>query len=276
MLRLRLLVAALVLPLLTWIIFTPNTAPFFGFCLASLAVAVSELGGMVRGRGLPFRWPVVLAAVMGLGVAAGFASPAGGAGPFWVLAAALSFGTLLALLLWEVLAGEAEAAFPAVAAGVFSVLLLGGVGASVMLLRRLDFGAWWVAILFGCNWVFDAGAMLGGRWLGRTPLAPAISPHKTVEGVGVGLGVNAVVALAIYFTLLPAGLRFPAWGFAALAVALGLLAQVGDLAESMIKRWAGSKNSSDIIPGHGGVLDKMDSAIFTAPLLYAFALWWLR
>jgi phosphatidate cytidylyltransferase len=276
MLRLRLLVAALVLPLLTWIIFSPNSMPFFGFCLACLAVAVSEFGGMVRGRGLPFRWPVVLAAVMGLGMAAGFAAPAGGPWPFLVLAAVLTFGSLLVLLLWEVLAGQTEAAFPAVAAGVFAVFLLGGVGASVMLLRRLDFGAWWVAILFGSNWVYDAGAMLGGRWLGRTPLAPAISPHKTVEGVAVGLAINAGIALVIYHTLLPAGLRFPAWGFALLSVALGALAQLGDLAESLIKRWAGSKNSSEIIPGHGGVLDKMDSAIFTAPLLYAFALWWLR
>lgn len=276
MLRVRILVALLVLPLITWMIFSPVTAPFYGLCLATLSVAVFELGGMVRGQGLPFRWPVVLAAVLGLGGIAAFAPTAGGVWPILAAVAPLLIGTLLALLLWEVLAGRTESAFPGAAAGASIVLLLGGVGVSVILLRRLEFGSWWVTILLGSNWVYDAGALLGGRWFGRTPLAPKVSPHKTVEGLVVGLAANALVALGIYVTLLPTGLRFSPWGFAGLTVALGVLAQLGDLAESLIKRWSGSKNSSEIIPGHGGVLDKMDSCIFTAPLLFAFALWWLR
>jgi phosphatidate cytidylyltransferase len=276
-LKQRLIVAILILPLFTWLIFTPGTAPLFGFFLAGLAIEVFELSQIIRQRGLPFRWPVVLPAVLAMAVVAGF-WPATGA---WPLAAAAWFWAILlaaslALAVWELFTPSAESSFPGLAIQVFAIVMLGGIASFAFLLRRLPHGSWWVAMLFGFNWLYDAGAYFGGKWFGRRPLAPAISPAKTVEGVIGGLLVNLAAALLVFFTLLPRELGFSAAGFAAWALAQGLLAQAGDLSESLIKRWSGLKDSPGFIPGHGGVLDKFDNAFFTAPILYALACLLLR
>lgn len=259
-------------------IFHADPSPLFGFFLAGLAAGVLELGRLIRHRGLPFRWPVVMAAVLAIGALAGFGPglpAAWGAtqpGVFWTVLIA----AMLALGLWEMLAAKAEASFPGLAAQCFAILMLGGVGSYIFRLRLLPQGVWWITILFGFNWLYDAGAYFGGRWFGRRPLAPAISPAKTVEGLLGGLLANGAVSLIVYFTLLPRELGFSAAGFAALAVVQGLLAQAGDLTESLIKRWSGMKDSAGLIPGHGGVLDKFDSAFYTAPILYWFASFFMQ
>ncbi|NTV53525.1 MAG: phosphatidate cytidylyltransferase [Candidatus Firestonebacteria bacterium] len=155
----------------------------------------------------------------------------------------------------------------------FALLMLGGLGSFFPRLRHLPHGSWWFFLLFTFNWVYDAGAYFGGRWWGRTKLVPSISPGKTVEGLVTGLAANALVAAAIFPAVLPAGMGLTRPILIPLAVALGLLAQAGDLVESLIKRWSGRKDSAGIIPGHGGVLDKVDSSFFNAPVLYAVACW---
>lgn len=273
MLKQRVIVALVFLPLFVYLIFSAATAPLFGLLLAGMAVEVYELGLIIRHRGLPFRWPVVGAAVLGMGVLAGF-WPLGPGG--WPLAIAAGFwiillAAMLALAIWEVAAPRPEVSFPGLAAQIFAVVMLGGIGVFVFLLRRLPHGSWWVAILFGFNWLYDGGAYFGGRWFGKRPLAPAISPGKTVEGFLSGLVVNLLFGLGVYYFLLPRGMGFSAAGFAAWTLVQGLLAQAGDLSESLIKRWSGLKDSAGFIPGHGGVLDKFDSAFFAAPVLYALA-----
>lgn len=111
----------------------------------------------------------------------------------------------------------------------------------------------------------DTFAYLGGRLLGKTPLAPAISPNKTVEGGLIGL-VGGASAGFLYLSTTDHSSSILA--LAATCVFASALSQIGDLFESLIKRTSGVKDSGKILPGHGGVLDRIDGVLFTAPLLY--------
>jgi phosphatidate cytidylyltransferase len=120
----------------------------------------------------------------------------------------------------------------------------------------------WVLLLVLAVWSYDSGAYLVGRQLGRHRFMSHISPSKTVEGVAGGL-----VAATVVVGLMLAGLGQSALGALALGPLLGVAAQAGDLAESMLKRAAGAKDSGTLIPGHGGILDRTDSFLFAAPVL---------
>jgi phosphatidate cytidylyltransferase len=113
----------------------------------------------------------------------------------------------------------------------------------------------------------DSGQYYTGRAFGRRPLAPTISPKKTVEGA-IGGVVIATLAMAVAGRYVFAS---PVWILALLGAAIALLGIVGDLFESLLKRSAGIKDSSNLIPGHGGVLDRIDSWLFAAPVYYVFA-----
>jgi phosphatidate cytidylyltransferase len=117
------------------------------------------------------------------------------------------------------------------------------------------------------TWVGDSAAMTGGRTFGGPKMAPTISPGKTRSGGVSGLvGAAVAGALLARFALAPAGIPLGIGTGALLGLALGVVGQVGDLAESLLKREAGVKDSSHLIPGHGGVLDRFDSLIFVLPV----------
>ncbi len=121
--------------------------------------------------------------------------------------------------------------------------------------------------LFGTLWIGDTTAMGIGSWLGRHQLAPTVSPRKTVEGFFGGIVGAVAVGVLLYFW------KFRTLSFVEvliLAVGCSVFGQLGDLVESMWKRSRGIKDSSRIIPGHGGVLDRFDSLLFAAPFMYAF------
>lgn len=128
-------------------------------------------------------------------------------------------------------------------------------------------GAAWGVMLLLVVWGYDTGAYLSGRWLGRRHLIDHISPSKTVEGLAGGLLV-ATLAAGIGAVLI----GLPAWQPLVIGPLVGLGAQAGDLAESMLKRAADRKESGFLVPGHGGVLDRIDSFLFAAPLLAGWAL----
>jgi phosphatidate cytidylyltransferase len=156
---------------------------------------------------------------------------------------------------------------------VFGVFYIGWLGSHLILLRELphikglqySLGFSFVMVTFALTWCYDTGAYFVGGWLGRRKLFPSISPGKTLEGaIGgvlcslIGIFVARVV-IAPYLTILQSvGLAFGA----------SIVGQLGDLCESMIKRDVKIKDSSRAIPGHGGVLDRFDSLLFTAPLIY--------
>jgi phosphatidate cytidylyltransferase len=142
----------------------------------------------------------------------------------------------------------------------------GGPGTAVGAIG-LRAGSAWVLMLLLVVWGYDTGAYAAGRWLGKRQLIPHISPSKTIEGVGGGI-VAATLAAAIGAWL--AGI--PLWHGLLIGPIVGLAAQAGDLAESLLKRAAGRKESGYLIPGHGGMLDRLDSFLFAAPVLAGYAL----
>lgn len=243
--------------------------------------------------------PVVLAAVyLGGWVLAGVVAVAG-AGVAWEyarLARRLGAQPLPALLIVLVLLCVADAVWPALGIATWLPLFLGlslvatvfqgnapgsltswtylvagvlyvGIPLGYFVrLRAMNDGLEWLGLALVSTWICDTGAYLLGRAVGRHPFFPKISPKKTWEGAFGGLvsGVVAVVGLGWWLVDLPVG-----WGVL-LGGLLVLAATFGDLAESVIKRQAGVKDSGHLIPGHGGLLDRVDSLLFVVPVVYWF------
>jgi phosphatidate cytidylyltransferase len=188
----------------------------------------------------------------------------------WPYAAAL---WLLAVLLWGLAArGPGERPLEAVAVTVLAVAYTAGLPAFLLAIRHSGFerrswaGAWLVFFPLVVTWAVDTAAMFGGRAIGGPKLAPTVSPGKTRSGSVAGVLGGLVVAPLFAWLVFPrVGLGIPLWQLVAIAAALGVIGQVGDLAESLFKREAGVKDSSHLIPGHGGVLDRLDSLYFVVP-----------
>jgi phosphatidate cytidylyltransferase len=142
-------------------------------------------------------------------------------------------------------------------------------------LRIGDSGTVWLFYLLFIIFAGDVGAYYVGTYLGKHKLMPAVSPKKTVEGAVGGLGANILVGSIInfYFPLLPWGLNMPMlpWASAILFfISVGAMGQVGDLYESLFKRAANIKDSGKILPGHGGLLDRIDALLFAAPVAFFY------
>ncbi len=191
---------------------------------------------------------------------------------------------------------ELQTAFPAVAVSVFALAYVAAPLAALVQLRDMWVaavpGAVWVLYLLVVVWSGDIFALYVGKTLGRHKMAPRISPGKTWEGAAaslfssVALGTLVYVkAYAISTGLGRIGLLDPAQVYRqrvephdlaaviALSAGLNIAAQLGDLIESLIKRGAGVKDSGALLPGHGGMLDRIDALLFAAPVMWAYAVW---
>jgi phosphatidate cytidylyltransferase len=150
-------------------------------------------------------------------------------------------------------------------AGALAGALYIGLGLGFFLrMRALDQGDFRVMIVLVATWISDSGAYFVGVSRGKRRLAPEISPNKTWEGVWGGL-IAGVPAVWLPSWLL---LGLPHWQGIVLGIVLVVAATLGDLAESVIKRQVGVKDSSGLIPGHGGMLDRIDSLLFVGPAVY--------
>ena len=160
---------------------------------------------------------------------------------------------------------------------VTSVLLAGGIFpmlfGTVVLLGRMECGNVYALLPFVVSFSSDSGAYFAGTFLGKHALTPRLSPHKTLEGSAGGF-VLAIVLTVVYGLVLQTG------GFTVKLAVMGvygflgsLASQAGDLAFSAVKRLFSIKDYGKLIPGHGGMLDRLDSLIWTVPLLYLLALW---
>lgn len=139
-----------------------------------------------------------------------------------------------------------------------------------LLLRQQPSGQWWAMFLLVVIWANDSFALFAGKTLGRHKMTPRLSPNKTIEGLIGGLA-GCVVTGALLSRVF--GFEEPLYEIAMVSLAIGLIATVGDLAESLLKRAAGVKDSGTLIPGHGGMLDRIDSVIFCVPALYYYLIW---
>jgi phosphatidate cytidylyltransferase len=181
-----------------------------------------------------------------------------------------------------------SAAYPAAAASAFAFVYIALPMAMLVQLRQQWAGAFWLLYLLLVVWAGDIFAYFVGRSLGRHLMAPRISPKKTWEGAAASVAASLVVgillfshALQISSFLLRVGLiqrrdglfgleKPELWPIILLTVVLNIAAQLGDLVESLIKRGAGVKDSGTILPGHGGMLDRIDALLFAAPVLWFY------
>ncbi len=150
---------------------------------------------------------------------------------------------------------------------VMGVLYIGLALSYLILTRGLPDGALLIFFVVIVTWAGDTGAYLVGKSMGRHALAPIVSPKKTYEGLAGGLGLACLLAVVARAWFLP-GLSLI--DCLALGVILTLTGLIGDLAESAMKRSAGFKDSGALIPGHGGMLDRLDSLLFTGPAFYYY------
>jgi phosphatidate cytidylyltransferase len=180
---------------------------------------------------------------------------------------------LIAALTWQMRqrAGSPTANWAlTVAGGIY----LGIAGAHFILIRQLNQGQWWLLLTLAGTWLADSAAYLIGRKFGIHKMTPSLSPHKSWEGL-VGGMVGSVVFNALLAVVLSqvSNSYLPWWAGAVLGLLGALLGTLGDLSISMIKREVGVKDTGHIIPGHGGVLDRLDSLLFTTVASFYFILW---
>ncbi len=138
-------------------------------------------------------------------------------------------------------------------------------------IRMMDYGVFLVILSFLGAWMPDTFAFFAGKFFGKRKLIPSVSPNKTVAGA-IGAVVGAVVSFLVYAGILIFGFGFSVRfvPLVALSLICGVMAQFGDLSASLIKRACGKKDFGNLIPGHGGILDRIDSLVFIAPLVYYF------
>ncbi|MEZ4414194.1 MAG: phosphatidate cytidylyltransferase [Gemmatimonadota bacterium] len=276
----RVAVAAVGVPFGIWVIALGGWP--LGLVLGAVAVgSAHEFFGLARARGAaPFAGPGMLAAGL---LAATPLLYSGSAErlllPIWSGVVLLFLGVAGAAVF---LRGVEGRPFEAITSTLTGVVYTGGTLSFAGLLRGLAGGeplAGAALLIFPLlvTWIGDTFAYFGGRAWGRHKLAPKVSPKKTVEGALAGLAGSAAAGGLF------AGFALQRWepavsvGAAILiAVVLGAVGQIGDLAESVLKREAGVKDSGTLLPGHGGLLDRFDAIFFTVPVAYGlFRLWGL-
>jgi phosphatidate cytidylyltransferase len=256
--------AAVALPLLALALFWGHPLLLVTIVGAAVVVGLFEFYALIEKKMLqPYR-------VLGFILLAAFFFDVHGLtaislplGPFVAMA------TLLALLARK---GDFSERVAPAAATLLGAAYLGALGGSLSALRTLppdNEGPWRVVLLLATMMMADTAAYFVGSAVGRHKLAPSISPGKTVEG-GVGALAGGVLTAIL---VAHCGLPTVPWPHAALLGALvTVFGTLGDLAESLLKRWAGVKDSGALFPGHGGMLDRLDSLLFGAPVLYYYFL----
>ncbi len=266
----RVATAAVAIPLLVLAAWAGNLW-FLALAAAAAAVGSLEVSAMARRRGhkpaatLAQAWSVAF-------VVAAYVASTGGDAPaeaaaLLAVVALVGQAVVMPSALWRSTPSRAVATWAVTAgAALYPGLLL----AYAPLLRALDDGFLWVLLLLGTVFAADTAAYFAGRLLGRRRMAPRISPGKTWEGTAAGLAA-AAASCAIIAAALDLPLSLPL--AAALGAVLGVAAILGDLAESALKRACGVKDSGALVPGHGGVLDRLDSIVFNLPLMYHLIVW---
>lgn len=268
-LLLRVLTAVVGIPVILLLLLAGGWILFAGLAVI-IGVASYEMHRMLTGEG---KHPLSL---LSLGLSLAFLVTA--IVPAWrepIIEGGISL-LLLVSLTWLILARKTlEGSLVDWALTMAVPLYIGWPMSYFMLLRGQQFGFsngfWWVMVVLLGVWAFDSAAFFTGKFLGRHKLATLVSPSKTWEGVIGGI-VGGVVATLI--TTRP--LNVPFYHAIILGILLSVAGQVGDLAESLIKRQTHVKDSSHLFPGHGGMLDRIDSQLFAVIVVYLYAAWVLH
>ena len=251
----RVLTALLLGPLITWIVLAGPNLAFLAVLTAVALLCFYEYSGLVAAYGIDRPGPVGFAGGVLLLLLEGD------------LALPITLVALAALAV-SMNPRNLSKTLPRAAALVFGVLYCFGTLKWAVPLRAMS--PYWLLFALAVAWVGDIAAYYMGKAIGRHKLAPSISPGKTWEGSAGSLLGSLAFALLYAHWLLP-GTPMPL--AAGLAAAANLAGQIGDLAESALKRGAGVKDSGNMLPGHGGWLDRVDSNLFSVPVVYWLAHW---
>ncbi len=255
----RLISAAVLLPVVAFVVFAGGPLFTAATVIATL-LAGYELFSLMKDRGhRPF---------LGLGLATIVLLAVDDSIPLRGTHQGLLAAAVIASLLWPLAQRQRAGSLENWALTVAGSVYIGGLAAHMVMLRALPGGLWLTAIAMLGTWFTDSGAYIAGKRFGRNRLAPRISPKKTWEGaIGGGIaGTLVTVFLASYLLGMPTLLAL------ALGILLAAAAVLGDLIESWIKRQLGAKDSGKTIPGHGGMLDRIDSLLLAGVVVYYFAL----
>jgi phosphatidate cytidylyltransferase len=255
----RVLSTLVLLPVFIWIVMGAPIWVFGATVVLVAALGQWEFTGMFERAGVRvFR---ALGLIGGTLVTASFALP---------ISERLAFtGVLLLALtatLWPPRDGRID--WQGAVVTVFGIGYVNWLLGYAFWLRDLEAGKEWVLLLVWVTWLGETAAYLVGSIAGRHPLAPLVSPKKTMEGAGAQLVVSVLAAVVARAWFFPA-LSLP--GAVLVGVVLGVTGQLGDLVESALKRSVGTKDTGRLIPGHGGALDRIDSLLFNTPVLFYYA-----
>jgi phosphatidate cytidylyltransferase len=270
--------AVVLVPAFVWLTVGAPAWMFQALVVAATVLACLELTRMLEktGRAVHARLAIGVGAALTASFATSLYAIAGVDGrtvrwmPTPELVLVLSVGLMLSAPLWTAARPSVEATANTLCTAVYVGWLL---GYAIWLQGRAD-GPLLVIFLVGVTWIGETAAYLVGSSIGRHPLAPALSPKKTLEGAAAQVVASIAAALVLGAWLIPA---CSLAGAAGAGVLLGVIGQVGDLAESAIKRSLGTKDAGELIPGHGGMLDRIDGLLFNAPALYFYSLYaWCR
>ncbi len=272
----RVLTAVVLIPIVLVLVLR---APVPAVAVAALValLAIQELLKLAEAYGIiPLQWPTYIFVALFfllLALNAGDAKP------------------LVSTAVFVYTAGFAAGAFPSALVSTFAFVYIALPMAMLVQTRQQWAGAYWVLFVLLVVWAGDIFAYFVGRSVGRNLMSPRISPKKTWEGALASLAASLIVGILLYkhaltisSALLNAHLierrdglfaleKQPLWPILLLSAAINIAAQVGDLVESLIKRGAGAKDSGALLPGHGGMLDRIDALLFAAPVLWYYASW---
>ena len=265
----RIITALIALPILIASIYFSWLWPLFILiAVSAMTLGLHEFWLLAKRRGMK---PDVAVGFMGAaGLFVGFFFDAPGKAPQLLLLTLIVF--VIAALASEMLRGapfdKMIASTGATLLGVLYVALLGGHLVSLRMGFDERLSAHLLFFFFLIVMGSDTGAYYTGRTFGRHKLAPKISPGKTWEGAVGGMLASLLASVAAHYWFFP---ELSLKAALPLAAAMNVLGVVGDLTESALKRSAGAKDAAQILPGHGGLLDRLDSLLFNAPLIYYFA-----
>jgi phosphatidate cytidylyltransferase len=264
---LRVLTAVLLAPAIGFLIFMSNPVPFAGLVLAAVGVSLTEFYGMTLpedpvARRMGLLLGLTVAAAMYLGMATGGSSAK--------VVLTLTFGTLILFLHFLLRFRDMQTVAARMGFSVLGLCYVPLMLTPLAKMKLLPDGGGWVMLTLTICWFADTGAYFAGRFLGKHKLYEAVSPKKTLEGAIGGLVASVGAAFLARAWYLPALSVVDCF---ALAVPAGILGQAGDLCESLLKRSCGVKDSGTILPGHGGILDRVDAVLFATPYVYYYALY---
>ena len=269
MLRTRVIVAAILLPIGLALIYLGGWA-FSGFVTIIVGLAAWEFAQIFKGSDL--QPSLVLAVAGAAALAIGRAWNSFESAPI-LISAILLTSMIYHMVAYERGRNQAATDFSVTLSGA---LYIGWLGAYLISIRALPAGFWWLLLVLPIVWLADSGAYFIGRAFGRRKLSPRLSPKKTWEGYlgGILVGTLGAVGLAYLWGIwAEPGFSITPLQAAFLGLLLSSITTLGDLGESMIKRQSGVKDSSNLIPGHGGVFDRIDSWLWAAVIGYYFIVW---